>query len=376
MTGRPPRRSSRGSALTAALALALVAGCGGGAAGTTAATTAGTGAPSGGSPTLTTRELAAGAGHSCIVAGSGRPTVDWAALRNPILSSPSGGVKDEALIWAAGTWHMLFSYVTTDRSVPGGIALGHRHLHQSGPGPLVGRLAVAPTGRGTGGGLARCRAASRTAGTWSPTSPTRGRPHHRAVRTACTTGHRPTCETWSAPRPLAQSLAPSADDRMIDGALAYTGSQLLLGFKYSSAHPARGLRDRPLDDRPAPGTVAAGRPARTSTVDGGTIENYEFVTAAGRWRLVATSNNLDQPWIFTLAGRPGPASGWLRWTGGSSPQRPVRAVQPRPGHLQHRVRACQFGLPLRRQLAVGSLLLPVLRRAATSSPSSTAGAMP
>jgi len=31
---------------------------------------------------------------------------------------------------------------------------------------------------------------------------------------------------------------------------------------------------------------------------------------------VATSNNLDQPWIFTLAGDPDTPSGWLRWTDG------------------------------------------------------------
>jgi hypothetical protein len=60
--------------------------------------------------------------------------------------------------------------------------------------------------------------------------------------------------------------------------------------------------------------VLVGRP--DITVNGDTIEIYEFLMLAGRWRLVATSNTLDQPWLFTLAGDPRTATGWLRWTGG------------------------------------------------------------
>lgn len=54
------------------------------------------GSPS--SPVLTQRALASGASHACIVAGSGRPVIDWSKLHNPILAEPSGGVKDQAII--------------------------------------------------------------------------------------------------------------------------------------------------------------------------------------------------------------------------------------------------------------------------------------
>jgi hypothetical protein len=51
-------------------------------------------------------------------------------------------------------------------------------------------------------------------------------------------------------------------------------------------------------------------------VDGDTVENLEFVAVAGRWRLVATSNTFDQPWMFELSGDPDVPSSWLHWTKG------------------------------------------------------------
>jgi hypothetical protein len=108
---------------------------------------------------------------------------------------------------------------------------------------------------------------------------------------------------------------------MIDGAFVFTGHQLLLGFKFSSptqpdvfeiARSTTGLPQGPWQ--------RVGDP--DIEVDGGTIENYEFVMAAGTWRLVATSNNLDQPWMFTLAGNPAQAVGWLQWTHGHQLQVP------------------------------------------------------
>jgi hypothetical protein len=47
-----------------------------------------------------------------------------------------------------------------------------------------------------------------------------------------------------------------------------------------------------------------------------TIENYQFVFVDGRWLMVATSNSLNRPYRFWLAGDPSQASGWLSWTEG------------------------------------------------------------
>jgi hypothetical protein len=47
-----------------------------------------------------------------------------------------------------------------------------------------------------------------------------------------------------------------------------------------------------------------------------TVENYQFVQLAGRWNLLATSNRLDEPWLFELAGDPATPDGWLHWSPG------------------------------------------------------------
>jgi hypothetical protein len=47
--------------------------------------------------------------HACIVQGSAKPEVSWSNLHNPILAYPNAAVKDQALIWADGAWHMVFS---------------------------------------------------------------------------------------------------------------------------------------------------------------------------------------------------------------------------------------------------------------------------
>lgn len=278
---------------------------------------------------LTDAALSNGAGHACIVRGSEPPSIDWSRLHNPILSEPTGGVKDEAVIWAGGRWHLLFSYVTDDRSLPGGIrwniatATSTDMAHWSPPDPWPlqkGVLGVAspdivrePTGRYV--------VTYQSDPGASPPSDAPARLYDRTSENL---------EQWSAPHPVAQSLAPSAADRMIDGALVFTGHQLLLGFKFSSptqpdvfemARSTTGSVRGPWRQVGAPDIE----------VDGGTIENYEFVMVAGRWRLVATSNNLDQPWMFTLAGNPATAAGWLLWSHGVQLQVPSEPFNSGPG---------------------------------------------
>ena len=68
------------------------------------------------------------------------------------------------------------------------------------------------------------------------------------------------------------------------------------------------------------------------TVNDDTIENYEFVHAAGRWRLVATSNTFDQPSALHAGRRirPPPA-GWLHWTDGYQLAVPTPGFDTGPG---------------------------------------------
>jgi hypothetical protein len=295
-------------------------------------------AMSGGSPTptLTAAQLAAGAAHDCLAAAPGPVVVDWAHLSNPVLSDWRGAVKDEAVVRAGATWHLLFSYVTNDPLLPGGVrwdiasATSGDLVHWSLPSlwprqpgvlgvaspdvvrdPAVGYLV---TYQSDAGSSTQTDQASTAEGT-------QDRLFYRTSQDL---------RTWSAPHPLATSLAPAPSDRMIDGALVFSGHQLLLGFKYSSpTQPAVFEIARSTTGLPQGPWVLVGRP--DITVDGDTIENYEFLTLAGRWHLVATSNTLDQPWLFKLAGDPRTAAGWLHWTGGYQLNVPSQPFNSGPG---------------------------------------------
>ncbi len=278
---------------------------------------------------LTARQLRPGADHECVSPQGGQPTVVWSALRNPVLAEAGGGVKDQAIVWSGGRWHLIFSYVTDDVSSPGGIrwdiatATSADMVHWSPVDPW-------PTQPGVSG-VASPDIVRQPSGTYlvtyqsdpggAPPSEDKARLY---FRTSTDLRH------WSSPHPLAQALAPAPSDRMIDGALVYTGHQLLLGYKYSSAtQPDTFELARSTSGGPQGPWRLVGRPA--VSVDGGTVENYEFVNVAGKWRLMATSDNLDQPWLFTLTGKADRAAGWLSWSAGTQLNVPAEAFNTGPG---------------------------------------------
>src|ERR1700677_275500 len=61
--------------------------------------------------------VAPGQDHDCIV-GPPPASIDWSALTNPVLSFPTVGVKDQALQWSGGEWHMLYSDVPGAKAAP------------------------------------------------------------------------------------------------------------------------------------------------------------------------------------------------------------------------------------------------------------------
>lgn len=257
---------------------------------------------------LSPAQLAAGADHACVVPGGGTPEVAWSALHNPILSYPDAGAKDEALIWAGGRWHMLFSYMTHDSSVPGGVrwnvatATSPDLVHWSAPSPWPRQAGVL--------GVASPDIVRDPAGTYVVTfqsNPSTGGQDKLYYRTS------PDLVHWSAAHPLAHQLAPSPGDRQIDGAFAFTGHGLILAYKASTGTgPQHFVIAWSPSGSPQGPWRMVGRP--DISLYGSTVENYELVSAAGRWRLIATSNNLDQPWIFDLDGNPADPSSWLRWS--------------------------------------------------------------
>lgn len=253
--------------------------------------------------------------------------MDWSRLSNPILSAPDAAEKDEAIVWYHGRWHMIFSYLRHDPTGPGGVrwdiatATSIDLVHWSPPDPWPnqpGTLGVAsPDIVQAPDGLFVV--------TYQSDPGQRGGAQDRLYdRTSRDLVH------WSVPRPLAQNLAPAPRDRMIDGALAYTGGGAILGFKWGdgSGGQAFEIAWSPHGSLAGPWQLV-GRP--DIKVYGDTVENYEFVGVGDHWDLVATTNLLDQPWIFTLAGDPSRPSGWLKWRGGRHLEVPAGAWDSAPG---------------------------------------------
>ncbi|HUC03837.1 MAG TPA: hypothetical protein VL961_00465 [Acidimicrobiales bacterium] len=250
-----------------------------------------------GVPTGAAAAVPAGQDHACIVGSPPRHGVDWGALRNPLLSYRAHGVKDQALQWSGGQWHMLFSYLSRTGAPPHvefDVAMADsRDLVHWDPPRIIAKDAASPDiVRDPDGRFVITYQTSPDGGLGSS-----------QLEYRVASG--PNLASWSAPRPLGAHLAP----RMIDGALAFTGHGVILGFKAGTTSQHFEIAWAPSLTSPF---HVVGLPDITLYND--TVENYEFLTVDGSWHLVATSNTLDEPYIFTIGpGDPATPSTWLRW---------------------------------------------------------------
>jgi hypothetical protein len=260
-----------------------------------------------------------GADHACIVPGGQQPVVAWSRLHNPVLALPHAAVKDQALVWAAGRWHLLFSYVTNASPTPNAqrwdiaAAQSTDLAHWSAPTPWSEQP----------GGMASPDVVRAPDGAFVATydsPPGEGGPAQAKLfyRTSRDLVH------WSRPHALAPRLYPSSAARMIDPALAWTKHGLMLAYKVGTTSQQQAFEVA----RAASGSLTGpwqvvGRP--DVSLFGDTVENYELFTIGGVWHLVATSNTLDQPWIFTLAGSPDVPADWLHWVDGAPLEVPAEA---------------------------------------------------
>jgi hypothetical protein len=254
--------------------------------------------------------VAPGHDHDCIV-GTPPATIDWGALRNPILSYRNHGVKDQALQWSAGEWHMLFSEMSATAAPPHvrwDVAIAHSPdlRHWSGP-TVIARNAASPD-------IVR-DPTGRFVVTYQTVS---GQLEYRISTSSA-------LSAWSPARPLAPGLAA----RMIDAALAFTGHGVILGFKAGTS-----AQHQHFEIAWAPSLSGqfrlVGQP--DIVVYGDTVENYEFLTVDGTWHLVATSNILDQPYLFALGpGDPTVPTTWLHWTAGTQLMVPSEGFNSAPG---------------------------------------------
>jgi hypothetical protein len=267
----------------------------------------------------TAASVAPGADHACVVPGGPRPAVAWSHLHNPLFALPDAAAKDQAFVWDAGHWHLVFSYVTGATPTPDAqrwdIATAESTdlVHWSAPVPWSEQP----------GGMASPDVVRAPDGTFvatydAPPGEHGGTEAKLWYRTSHDLVH------WSGPHPLAPQLYPAPSVRMIDAALAWTGRGLILAYKVGTTAQAQAFEVAwsPSGSLHGPWRVV-GRP--DISLYGDTVENYELLTVHGVWHLVATSNTLDQPWIFTLAGDPRVPADWLHWVGGTQLQVPAEA---------------------------------------------------
>jgi hypothetical protein len=230
-------------------------------------------------------------------------------------------VKDPALIWSAGRWHALVSAVDATGQWRIGLATSPdlttwSPLDTMPHDPAVDGEASPDVVRAPDG---------RYVITYQSFV-------HDVSGTASKLYYRTTTDfrAFSAPHPLGRDLHPGATDRVIDAAVEWTSAGLLLAYKLGAMDGAQAFELA----RSTSGTLDGpwqliGRPA--IRVLGDTIENYQLLHLHGGWQLLATSNQFDRPFLFTLAGNPRDPRGWLRWSPGRQLQIPQEAWNPGRG---------------------------------------------
>jgi hypothetical protein len=250
-------------------------------------------------------------------------TIPWSQLRNPILSYPGTAAKDVGVRIANGRWHFLFSSVGKPE---------HWSIGETSTTDLThwSPLTVWPDQAGTTGvaspDIVQAPDGNYVVTYQSNPGETGGGAAKLYYRTSRDLQH------WSRAKPLARALHPNRNDRMIDGALAYTGNGLILGFKYGlvggSQPQAFEIAWSPSGSLDGPWQLV-GRP--TISEFGDTFENYEFLRIDGVWHLVATTNTLDRPYLATLGGPPSKPRSWLDWRGGRVLDIPAEHWNSAPG---------------------------------------------
>jgi hypothetical protein len=115
---------------------------------------------------------------------------------------------------------------------------------------------------------------------------------------------------------------------VIDAALVRSPAGLLLGFKTGSDTQAFEIARSPSGTLLGPWQLV-GKP--NIRVFGDTIENYQFIRINGSWKLLATSNQLDRPFLFDLTGNAKTPQGWLRWSSGRELVVPKESWNPGTG---------------------------------------------
>lgn len=136
---------------------------------------------------------------------------------------------------------------------------------------------------------------------------------------------------WSPPQRLAAELAQK--DRVIDGALAWTGTRWMLACKWWNQ-----LRMAYAESLEGPWRWIEEAPARllenkSGQDNGYRHENFQLLQFDGNWHLLSTDyipKELNHhPWLYCMEGDPNRLDSWTHWTKGRRLQVPVESWNQR-----------------------------------------------
>jgi hypothetical protein len=245
---------------------------------------------------------------------SGSPAIAWSTLRNPIVAYPHHAVRDIAIRARHGRWQLAMTSVR-DHPFRFRIAQTASRGWQHWSKPVV---------RAHLGGASNVVSPDITRGANGRYVETfDGVPHGQQqlklfYRTSTN------LVRWSRTHRLMPHVFGGTQQRLIDAALAWTHHGLFLGYKRNVVGGAQHFELAwSRSGRLTGPWTYVGRP--DITVYGDTVENYEFLEIDQRWRLLATSNQLDRPWLFALDGNAAQPSGWLNWSRGRELELPLES---------------------------------------------------
>jgi hypothetical protein len=256
-------------------------------------------------------------------AEAGGARINWAQLRNPILSYRASAVRDIGIRMRDGRWNLFFTS-PVGNSPTWRIASAQSADLRSWTAPTVWARQAGVAG------VASPDVTRRPDGLYVITYESNPKETSPPGEDKLYYRTSPNLTRWSAPHRLMASIHPSPAERLIDPALAWTPHGLFLGYKF-------GLKDGPQHFEMAWSSSgrldgpwqSLGRP--DISVYGDTVENYQFLQIDGVWHLLGTSNTLDRPWLFSLVGDPAVPASWLHWSSGRELQVPAEGWNHAPG---------------------------------------------
>jgi hypothetical protein len=257
---------------------------------------------------------------SALLRAQQKPFMDWANIRNPVLSYPNWSVKDTAMTCRDGTFYVFFSAFYPERGQVRShvVEVSTRDFkHFSDP--------IFNFDGEEDGWIGMCspdvqRLYGRYVMTFNSWGDKPGKPNQLFYEISSDLVH------WSTRKPLALNLTQEGEQRVIDAALAQADGGYYLVYKEQTP----GIHTRPRIafssslDGPFQyrGDGIAALLMKDGKDNGFSHENYEFLHTNGQWFLLTTdylhnSKNpqrydVQAPYLYALE----PGSHWLNWAQG------------------------------------------------------------